>query len=185
MEENAVAYRVIRSRRRSTAIEITPQGEVLVRCPLRLPDREIQSLVQSRMPWILRHLAKLPMKPQETLTPAQMNSLREKTHEAVRYALLTYAPQIGVSYGDVHIRCQKTRWGSCSARGNLNFNCLLALAPPEVLEYVVVHELCHRKEMNHSPQFWAEVERVLPNYRMRRKWLRDHGAELMARVGQK
>lgn len=69
--------------------------------------------------------------------------------------------------------------GSYSAKGNLNFNCLLMKAPPEVLDYVVVHELCHRLEMNHSPRFWAQVERVLPDYKVSRKWLREHGNELM------
>ena len=184
MEEKAIMYRVIRSRRRSTAIEITRHGEVLVRCPLNLSERNVRTLVQSRMPWIMHHLAKLPQKPPNALTTVQMEALREKTREAVRRALQMYAPLVGVDYCDVHIRCQKTRWGSCSAKGNLNFNCLLALAPIEVLEYVVVHELCHRKEMNHSPCFWSEVERVLPDYRVQRKWLRDHGRELMAQVGE-
>ena len=86
---------------------------------------------------------------------------------------------MGVDYGQITIRSQKTRWGSCSSKGNLNFNCLLLLAPPEVLDYVVVHELCHRKEMNHSPRFWAEVARVMPDYKVRRKWLKDNGNGLM------
>jgi predicted metal-dependent hydrolase len=95
--------------------------------------------------------------------------------ERVRF----YAPVVGVTYGRITIRNQRTRWGSCSAKGNLNFNCLLMKAPPEVLDYVVVHELCHRLEMNHSPRFWAQVERVLPDYKVSRKWLREHGNELM------
>jgi predicted metal-dependent hydrolase len=86
---------------------------------------------------------------------------------------------VGVDYRRITIRSQKTRWGSCSSSGNLNFNCLLLLAPPEVLDYVVVHELCHRKEMNHSPRFWAEVGRVLPDYKKRNKWLKENGSRLM------
>ena len=69
--------------------------------------------------------------------------------------------------------------------GNLNFNCLLMLCPPEVLDYVVVHELCHRKHMNHSRAFWAEVERVLPDYQMRRNWLKEHGGALVERLRPK
>ena len=72
--------------------------------------------------------------------------------------------------------------GSCSGAGNLNFNCLLMLAPPEVRDYGVVHELCHRKEMNHSARFWKEVENILPDYRQRRAWLKENGGRLIARM---
>ena len=90
-----------------------------------------------------------------------------------------YLRNIGVDYGIITIREQKTRWGSCTSEGNLNFNWLLMLAPPEILDYVVVHELCHRKEMNHSAAFWREVEHILPDYRERKKWLKDNGWYLM------
>ena len=90
-----------------------------------------------------------------------------------------FAEKIGVSYGKITLRQQKTRWGSCAVNGNLNFNWLLILAPPQVLDYVVVHELCHRIEMNHSRAFWEEVETVLPDYRERQRWLKDNGWRLM------
>ena len=98
--------------------------------------------------------------------------------ERVRF----FAQQMGLSYGRITIRSQRTRWGSCSAKGNLNFNCLLMLMPQEVRDYVVLHELCHRKEMNHSTAFWAEVEAVCPDYRVHRKWLKDNGVSLIARL---
>ncbi|MCM1189561.1 MAG: M48 family metallopeptidase [bacterium] len=84
----------------------------------------------------------------------------------------------GGSYTSLSVRDQKTRWGSCSSRGTLSFNYRLIFAPREVLDYVVVHELCHLTHMNHSKDFWRMVESVLPDYRVRRKWLRDHGHEL-------
>ena len=96
--------------------------------------------------------------------------------------LKIYAPLIGVEYGRVTVRRQKSKWGSCSAQGNLNFNCLLMLAPEEVLDYVVVHELCHRKHMDHSKEFWAEVRRVMPDHEKQKKWLKENGAVLMRRI---
>lgn len=89
-----------------------------------------------------------------------------------------FAEYMGVVYGQIRVKEQKTRWGSCSGRGNLNFNWKLVMAPPEILDYVVVHELCHLKEMNHSRRFWQTVERVLPDYRECRNWLKVHGEEL-------
>ena len=93
-----------------------------------------------------------------------------------------YANLMNVRYGRIAIRRQKTRWGSCSNKGNLNFNCLLMLMPDEVVDYVVVHELCHLIEMNHSKSFWKLVEEVMPDYKENRKWLRDHGSEIMVRM---
>lgn len=87
-------------------------------------------------------------------------------------------PGYGFTYGRVAVRDQKSRWGSCSRAGNLNFNWRLLLAPLPVLDYIVIHELCHLKEPNHSPRFWALVALGCPDYRERRRWLRQHGQEL-------
>lgn len=89
-----------------------------------------------------------------------------------------YSKKMGVSPGRVSIREQRTRWGSCSSRGNLNFNWKLVMAPVEVLDYVVIHELCHMKELNHSSNFWALVGKVCPDYKNYRKWLKENGNKL-------
>ena len=177
------SYRVIRSARRTLALEITPAGEVLVRCPRRCTNAQIDAFVQSKSAWLGRHLAQKAAQPRlPPLTQAQVQDLARQALQVIPRRVAWFAPRVGVTYSGITIRSQRTRWGSCSSRKNLNFNCLLMLAPPEVLDYVVVHELCHLKEMNHSPRFWAEVERVLPGYQAQRQWLKEQGSALIARL---
>lgn len=175
-------YRVIRSDRRTASIQITRDGEVLVRCPRRMPEAEIRRFVADKSAWIERHLPTLTEPDAPVLTAGELDALKRQARDVIPARTAHFAPLAGVAYGKITIRGQKSRWGSCSSRGDLSFNCLLMLAPPEVLDYVVVHELCHRLEMNHSPRFWAEVERVLPDYRVRRKWLKEHGGTLTRRL---
>ncbi len=122
----------------------------------------------------------------KTMTPKlsmdEIHALAQKAMEVLPERTAYFSKKIGVSYGGITIRNQKTRWGSCSSKGNLNFNCLLMLTPPEIQDYVVVHELCHRKEMNHSDRFWKEVEKILPDYKERKAWLKEHGTEIMSRM---
>ena len=89
-----------------------------------------------------------------------------------------YHTLTGGNYNTIAVRDQKSRWGSCSSKGTLSFNYRLIFAPPKVLDYVVVHELCHLTHMNHSKDFWNMVERIMPDYRVYRTWLKDHGQEL-------
>ena len=98
--------------------------------------------------------------------------------ERIRERLRWHEPKLGRAPGRVTIREQKTRWGSCSRKGNLNFNWKLIMAPPQALDYVVVHELCHLYEFNHSPRFWALVSAQLPDYEVWKKWLKDHAEDL-------
>ena len=173
-------YRLLRSRRKTLAIEITPQGGILVRAPLRIPKKEIEKFLVSRAGWIQSHLARLPAV--TPLTQSEHAALIRRAKDVLPEKVRFFAEQMGITYGRISIRSQRSRWGSCSAQGNLNFNCLLMLAPEEIQNYVVIHELCHRKEMNHSPAFWAEVEKILPDYRMQKKWLKENGAALLSRL---
>ena len=176
-------YRIIRSDRRTVAIQITRNGAVLVRCPRRMPEAEVRRFVAEKSAWIEGHLTALRAVPQEpVLTDGELHARARQAMEVIPVRVAHFAPLVGVTCGAITIRSQRSRWGSCSGKGNLSFNCLLMLTPPEVLDYVVVHELFHRLEMNHSPRFWAEVERVLPDYRTRRKWLKDHGGALLRRL---
>ena len=183
MENSNIPYRIIRSSRRTISVQIAPSGEVLVRCPRRMSNADIRRFVESKSGWIEKHLekrtaaARLPV-----FTDEQLQVLARQARQTIPERVAHFAPLVGVTYGRITIRSQHTLWGSCSGKGNLSFNCLLMLTPPEVLDYVVVHELCHRKEMNHSARFWAEVGRVLPDYEIRRKWLRENGTALISRL---
>jgi len=171
---------VIRSARKTLALELRG-GEVLVRAPRRVSEKEIQAFLDKHQGWIEKNRARqIPAGPR--LTPEELRALAERAAAHIPERVRYYAPRVGVTYGRITIRSQRTRWGSCTAKGNLNFNCLLMLAPPEVLDSVVVHELCHRKEPNHSQRFYAEVLRVLPDYRERHRWLREHGEGLILRL---
>ena len=148
-----VQYSIIRSDRKTIAIQIQPEGNVIVRAPKRMRMEEISRFVESKAGWIEKHLSNRTAQDQQKLTDMELKALREKARALVTDRVQYYAPLIGVTYNQIAIRAQHTRWGSCSSKGNLNFNCLLALVPQEVLDYVVVHELCHRKELNHSDRF--------------------------------
>ena len=179
----AVSYQIIRSRRKTISLEIRPDGSLLVRAPRQLDHRAIRDFVLSRESWLREKLKKYEGRPfLPPLTSKELEALKKQARADLALRAARFAPMVGVSFGRVTIRAQKTRWGSCSREGNLNFNCLLMLVPEEVRDYVVIHELCHRKEMNHSPRFWAEVAKVCPGYADHRWWLKDNGSALIARL---
>ena len=177
-------YELIRSSRRTIAVEIKG-GRVIVRAPLRMSKVEIEKFISSKADWINKHLETAKQRqsvPVQLFTAAKIQQLADAALQDIPQRVRKYAAIIGVTVGRITIRNQKTRWGSCSSKGNLNFNCLLMLCPEEIRDYVVVHELCHRKELNHSTRFWNEVARVMPDYAQRRKWLKENGGNLIARL---
>ena len=178
-------YELIRSNRKTIALQIKGDGRIIVRAPLRMAARDIQRFVDSKAAWIEKHLGIIQQRQQPVVsafTLEQLQQLADAAKSDLPQRVARFAALVGVTYGRITIRAQKSRWGSCSGKGNLNFNCLLMLCPEDVRDYVVVHELCHCKELNHSPRFWAEVEKVLPGYRVQRKWLKDNGGGLIRRL---
>ena len=181
-----VKVNIIRSDRKTISIQLK-RGEIIARAPLRMKDKEIYSFIESKKFWIEKNLAKMEEREKaisdvQPFTLEEINALTEKAKTIIPERVKYYAPKIGVTYNRITIRRQRTRWGSCSSKGNLNFNCLLALFPIEVIDSVVVHELCHRKHMNHSPQFYAEIEKMFPEYKKWHKWLSDNGGVYMGRL---
>ncbi len=176
---------LIKSNRRSVGITIKPGGEIIIRAPRLMPNHVILSFVQEKAAWILKTYEK-----QSKIQP--FSSIEEKSHQTLalekryRDAARDYIPKrveyyhqfTGGHYEKITIRDQKTRWGSCSSNGTLSFSFRLMLAPPRVLDYVIVHELCHLTHMNHSKEFWNMVENILPDYKEHRKWLKENGHTL-------
>ncbi len=181
-----MTYKIIRSRRKTLGLEVTSEG-VTVRAPLRIRAAEIEKFVGQHTGWIEKNLKKIEERKRalagiEPLGSEEIKELAERAKEVIPERVEHYAKMLGVTYGRITIRNQRSKWGSCSSKGNLNFNCLLMLTPTEVIDSVVVHELCHRKEMNHSERFYAEVLRVLPDYYKWNKWLKENGCAIMARM---
>lgn len=181
-----MTYTLIRSSRKSVGIEIK-NGEVIVRAPQRMPKSEIDRIVSSHEAKIRGMLEKAAAREASLgevvpLSAEEIRDLAEKALDYIPGRVKYYAEKMGVTYGGITIRNQKTRWGSCSSKKNLNFNCLLMLTPPEVIDSVVVHELCHLLEMNHSRKFYEEVLKVYPDYHKWDVWLKEHGAAIMKRM---
>ena len=176
-------YELIRSDRRTISVQITPEGTLRVRCPRHISTQQVEAFIFSKAAWIEKHLQKRANTPAaQPITAAQIRDLADMALQVIPERVAYYAQIMAVRYGRITIRNQRTRWGSCSSKGNLNFNCLLMLVPPRVMDYVVVHELCHLKQMNHSKAFWLLVENVLPDYKESRKWLKENGAQLIRRM---
>ena len=161
--------KIIRSNRKTFALQIKPREGLIVRVPLRATQEQIKKFINDHKNWIEKHLKAMEERQKELssvdkLTIDESRALADEALKVIPERVWHYAPLLGVRYGRITIRNQRSRWGSCSGKKNLNFNCLLMLTPPEVIDSVVVHELAHLKEMNHSDRFYAEVLRVFPDY---------------------
>ncbi len=179
--------KIIRSNRKTISIQVDRDTNVVVRAPYRVSEREIRRFLAEKEAWIRKQQEKIRAQEKalegiEPLTREEIETLADQAMKVIPERVAYYAKKIGVTYGRITIRNQKTRWGSCSSKGNLNFNCLLMLTPPEVIDSVIVHELCHRKEMNHSKEFYKEICRVYPEYDKWNRWLKEHGPLILRRM---
>ncbi|NLL76797.1 MAG: M48 family metallopeptidase [Clostridiales bacterium] len=185
-----VEYEVFRSKRKSYSLSLNENGILIVRIPLYVHDKEVEQILSQKQFWITDRLEEYEerqrSKPINNYTKTQRLALEKRYKEAARelipkraaYYISAYPALFPHSYSRITVRDQKTRWGSCSSKGTLSFNWRLMLAPPAVLDYVIVHELCHLTHMNHSRDFWECVGTILPDYKKHKKWLKEHGHEL-------
>lgn len=178
---------VRRSKRKSAAIKITADMQIVVFVPLYVSDNEIERMVISKSKWIDEHMLKVQStiderSKLEKITFEQVKELADQAVEYIPKRVKYYAEKENFVYNKITIKNLVSRWGSCSTKGNLNFNCLLMLTPDYVIDYIVVHELCHLREMNHSEKFWAEVEKIMPDYQRAELWLKQNGGNLISRM---
>ena len=220
---NTSIDRIIRSKRKSYGIEISPQGQVTIRAPLRASDHQIHKVIEEKSKWISNKKQLILSRPKvgpkrfmegekflfmgnhyalvlsdHTKKPLELDQyffLARKHHPKAREVFIKWykkqaktriierveghAAFAGLKYKDIKVSSALRRWGSCSSQRNLNFSWRLILAPVKVIDYVVVHELAHLEEMNHSRHFWNQVELMLPDYKIHKKWLKDHGHSLV------
>lgn len=183
MPTESFSYTIVKSRRRTLAAEVRPDGSVTIRVPLAAGKKDVERFLNEKSDWIAKHVkAAQSGSKQEKLTEKELKELKKRAKQLFCEKVARFADLTEVSYGGISVRSQKTLWGSCTRKGNLSFNCLLLLLPEEIADYVVVHELCHRKRMDHSPLFWKEVEKILPDYKARKKYLKSEGRKVLARL---
>lgn len=169
-------YQLIRAKRKTVSLQINDDCEVVVRAPLKMPQKDIDAFVSKNEAWIARHMpaAEKRRERREALTPERIAELTERAKREIPPKVAEYAARMGVQPTGIKITAARKRFGSCSPRNSLCFSCLLMHYPPEAVEYVVVHELAHIRHHNHSAAFYAFVSEFLPDYREREKLLRQN-----------
>lgn len=178
-------YKIIKSKRKSIGIEIKSDLTVIVRAPFFTSERTIKKLVEEKSDWIEKKLKQIEERNKNSLpefTNSELESLRDKTRALITPKAEHFAKILGVSFKKLSVKKQRSVWGSCSAKKNINFNLLLCLCPENVVDYIVVHELCHLKHLNHSKNFWGAVEKILPDYKTAKLWLKTEGNKLIKRL---
>jgi predicted metal-dependent hydrolase len=216
--EDIPVHKIIRSRRRTIALIITPEARLIVRAPLKAPASMIDEFVSNQHSWIRKKIAEMKGRPQViahayeegevfwflgrpyplhfvdeagaaiertdrlcvslSLVPDIRHRLKlwymAEAAKEIRSRCMWFSMMTGYSPASVRITDARQRWGSCTHKGGLNFSWRLIQAPLEIVDYVIVHELVHLRQPDHSPRFWAKVEALMPDYKRRRKWLREN-----------
>ena len=191
-ETYGYTYKVVYSKRRTVQFSIHSDNDsliLLVKAPYRMRKEAISKELELHKKWILKHLSeaqthKKQAEERGVLSENDIKEIKKKARDYIPGRVECYSQLMGVKYGKIYIRLQKTRWGSCSSKGNLNFNCLLMLTPKEVIDSVVVHELAHRLHMNHSKDFYTDVLRFYPEYKQWNAWLKKNGKTILLCAGK-
>ena len=166
-------YELIRSRRKTLAVEITRDGRVIVRAPLRLSQARIDAFLADRADWLARHLEKQQLSPPPPPPTAdEIRALKAQAAAVLPQKVADWSAKTGLVPTGVKITAARRRYGSCNSKGSVCLSCFLMNCPEEVIDLVVVHELCHLKVLNHGPAFYALLESILPDWKARKQLLK-------------
>lgn len=167
-------YEIIYSKRKTLCLQIKRDGRIVIRCPYRTSEKRIEEFYNAHLEWVKKKLeiTQNRMVPINELSDTEIEELKRKAWEYIPNRVEYFASIMGVSPSNVSINKAKSRFGSCNSKKRLNFSCNVMRYPNEAIDYVIVHELAHIKELNHSKRFWAIVESVLPDYKERQRILK-------------
>ena len=181
-EDKTIPVVLERKERKTLSIGIQEDGSLMIKAPLYMKKEAIERFLNQKRYWIYKQAKRMEdnRKNQIVYSREQECVLRQQARIKLTEHTDYYKKILGVEYKRIRIADQKTRWGSCSSTGTISYNWHLVLLPDAILDYVVVHELCHLQHMNHSKDFWDLVECILPDYRSRRNWLKENGERYLA-----
>lgn len=187
VESISVPVQLIRSGRKTIGVKVDQKGVVTAQAPYLAKEADILAFLSQHAARIEQYVQRSRIAAEQAedagrFSAAELEHMAQQAVQVIPQRVAYYARLLGVTYGRITVRNQKSRWGSCSSKGNLNFNCLLMAAPAEVLDSVVAHELCHRKHMDHSKAFYAELYKLFPDYDRCSRWLKEQGVLLMRRM---
>lgn len=167
-----IQVQITKSQRKTLSMRFDIHGVLQVRSPLSLADKQIQSFIEKNKPWIEKQQNK--QKIIKTLSPEDIHLLKQQAHDYIPARVAYFAEKYNFHYIGIRIGSARTRWGSCSSQKILNFSCRLMLFDKKCVDYVIIHELCHLREMNHSKKFWSYVAEIMPDYKHWENMLKHH-----------
>lgn len=169
-----MSYEIIYSKRKTLCLQIKRDGRIIIRCPYRTSKKRIEEFFNSHLEWVQKkvEITQNRMVPIDKLSDNEINDLKRKAREYIPKRVEYYSSIMGVTPSNVSINKAKSRFGSCNSKKRLNFSCNVMRYPYEAIDYVIVHELAHIKELNHSKKFWAIVASIMPDYKERQKILK-------------
>ena len=176
-------YTLLRSKRKTIGIFVTDRVTLIIKAPVNVSDQIIIQSIKKHLSWINKRMLALKTNPHlDVWDLNEIKKMRLKANEMIIERVEKYARIMGVKYTSINIRSNTTRWGSCSSTGRLSFNCILVKTPIEVTDYVVVHELAHLLQMNHSKKFYSIIENFYPQYKISHQWLKKEGYLLLLKL---